>query len=445
MHASESKELYLSEFKRYRSNGAAKNPTWLRQLREAAIASFQELGFPTTHDEDWKYTSLDSITSVTFQHGNGIAKTVAANDIFGVALADSACQRLIFINGRFFPELSSLRGLPAGVRVESIAETLRRDDGSLEPHLGRYARIREQAFVALNTAFTEDGAFVVVPKNCKLREPIHLIFVSIANGESVASHPRSLFIVEKGGEAQIVETYVGLGTGSYFVNPVTELVGGEDTVIDHYRLQREGAKGSHIGTLEVQLSRNCNLAAHAITLGGALVRNDVHAVLNGEGSECHLDGLYVLAGKQHVDNSTEIEHIKPKATSLELYKGILSGSARGVFNGKILVHKDAQKTNARQTNKNLLLSADAMVNTKPQLEIYADDVKCSHGSTIGQLDRDALFYLRSRGLSRDDAQSLLSYAFASEVIGRVKIDSMRQKLDDYLLSKFGRNQESNIQ
>jgi len=445
MQASESKELYLSEFRQYRNNGASKNPAWLKQLRESAIASFQELGFPTTRDEDWKYTSLDPITSVAFQRGNGVAKTVTADDILGLALADSVCHRLIFINGCYFPQLSSLRGLPAGVRVESIAETLRRDDDSLQSHLGRYARIREQAFVALNTAFTEDGALVVVPKNCKLGEPIHLIFVSIANGKSVASHPRSLFIVEDGGEARIVETYVGLGTGSYFVNPVTELVGGEDTVIAHYRLQREGAKGSHIGALEARLSRNCNLTAHAITLGGALVRNDVHAVLAGEGSECLLNGLYVLDGKQHVDNSTEIEHIKPKATSLELYKGILSGSGRGVFNGKILVHKDAQKTNARQTNKNLLLSADAMVNTKPQLEIYADDVKCSHGSTIGQLDRDALFYLRSRGLSHDDAQSLLTYAFASEVVARVKIDLMRQRLDDYLLSKFGRNQESRIQ
>jgi len=445
MLASESKELYLSEFRRYRNNGATKNPPWLRQLRESAIASFQKLGFPTTRDEDWKYTSLDSITSVAFQRGNGVAKTVTADDISTLALADSARHRLIFINGQYFPHLSSLGALPVGIRVESIAETLQRNDDSLAPHLGRYARAREQAFVALNTAFMEDGAFVVVPKNCKLREPIHLIFVSLSNGESVASHPRSLVVVEDGGEARIVETYIGWGMGNYFVNPVTELVGGEGTLVDYYRLQREGIKGFHIGTLEVQLGRNCNLAAHAITLGGALVRNDVHAVLNGEGSECLLNGLYVLDGKQHVDNSTEIEHMKPKATSLELYKGILSGSARGVFNGKIMVHKDAQKTNARQTNKNLLLSADAMVNTKPQLEIYADDVKCSHGSTIGQLDRDALFYLRSRGLSRDDAQSLLTYAFASEVVARVKIDSMRQRLDDYLLTKFGRNQESKIQ
>ena len=444
MQASESKEFYLSEFRQYRNNGAAENPPWLRQIRESASASFQELGFPTSRDEDWKYTSVEPVTSVAFQRGNGAAKEVKADDIVALAFADPACQRLIFINGCYFPQLSSVGGLPAGIRIESIAAMLQRNDDSLEPYLGRYARSREQAFVALNTALMEDGTFVWVPKNCNLEEPIHLIYISASTDKPVASHPRNLFVVENGGAARIVETYVGLGTGSYFVNPVTELLGGEDTVIDHYRIQREGVRGSHIGTLEAQLSRNCNLTAHAITLGGALVRNDVHAVLKGEGSECHLNGLYVLDGKQHVDNSTEIEHIKPKATSLELYKGILSGSARGVFNGKILVHKDAQRTNARQTNKNLLLSADAMVNTKPQLEIYADDVKCSHGSTIGQLDRDALFYLRSRGLSRDDAQSLLSYAFANEVVSRVKIDFMRRRLDDYLLNKFGKHQKSTI-
>jgi Fe-S cluster assembly protein SufD len=445
MQASESKELYLSEFKRYRDDGAAKNPIWLRQLRESAIESFRELGFPTTHDEDWKYTNLDSLTSVPFHHGNGLVKNLTANEVFALALADAESQRMVFINGRYSPELSSLRRLPAGVRVESIAAALSKDDGLLERHLGRYTRIREQPFVALNTALTEDGALVVVPKNCKLPEPIHLIFVSVVNGGAVAYHPRNLMIAEGGAEAQIVETYIGLGTGNYFVNPVSEVVGEEDAVIDHHRLQRESIRGFHIGALEARLNRSSNITAHAITLGGGLVRNDVHAVLAGEGSECVLNGLYVLDGKQHVDNSTEIEHTKPKATSLELYKGILGGSARGVFNGKILVHKDAQKTNARQTNKNLLLSADAVVNTKPQLEIYADDVKCSHGSTIGQLDRDALFYLRSRGLGREEAQSLLSYAFASEVVGKIKVDYLRQKLNDYLLNKFSRNSESKIQ
>jgi Fe-S cluster assembly protein SufD len=438
MLASETKERYLSTFRRNQTDGAVKGPPWLTQRRESAIARFTELGFPTGHNEEWKYTSVDPIASVAFERGNGAAKTVIGADVFSRAFADSAAHRLVFLNGAYCPQFSSLRALPVGVRVESLAEALKRHDGILEPHLARYARSQREAFVALNTALMEDGALVYVPNGCRIVEPIYLIFVSASGVTPVASHPRNLIVLGPGSEAKIVESYVGLGSGSYFANAVTELIGAENAVADYYRLQREGDNGFHVGTLDAQLDRNCHLTAHSITLGGLLVRNDVHVVLNGEGSECVLNGLYLADGKQHVDNHTEIEHVKPRTKSLELYKGILNGSARGVFNGKIIVHKDAQKTDSRQTNKNLLLSANAMVNTKPQLEIYADDVKCSHGSTIGQLDGDALFYLRSRGIGVDDAQSLLSYAFASDVVGRLKIAPMRERLDDYLLTKFGR-------
>jgi len=229
---------------------------------------------------------------------------------------------------------------------------------------------------------------------------------------------------------------VSVNGGVYFSNAVTELVGEPDASAHHYRLQREGADAFHIGTLAASLGRGCHLTAHAITLSGALVRNDVHVSLDGEGAECVLNGLYLGADKQHIDNSTEIEHAKPRARSLELYKGILGGASHGVFNGKIVVHKDAQKSDARQTNRNLLLSGDAAVNTKPQLEIYADDVKCSHGSSIGQLDPDALFYLRSRGLGPDEARSLLSFAFASDIVGRIKVNPLRERLDDYLAARF---------
>jgi len=444
MQASESKEFYLSEFRHFENNGAKKNPTWLRELRTSAIESFQKLGFPTTHDEDWKYTSVDRITSVAFAHGNGNVGGVSADVISDLACAGTDCNRLVFVNGGYSPELSFTSALPDSVRVENLAAVLKSKDEFLARYLGRYARTREQPFVALNTAFIEDGALVFVRKDGIAAEPIHLIYVSTANGKPIASQPRNLLILEDGSEARIVENYIGLGPGTYLTNAVTELIAGENSKIEHYRLQREGVSGSHVGTLDAQLKRNCNFTAHAITLGGGLVRNDVHVVLDGEGSDCVLNGLYLMDGKQHVDNSTEIEHVKPRATSFELYKGILSGSARGVFNGKIRVHKDAQRTNARQVNKNLLLSADAMVNTKPQLEIYADDVKCSHGSTIGQLDRDALFYLRSRGIGQEDAQSLLSYAFASDVINRIKIDYLRARLDEYLLNKFRRTSGARI-
>jgi Fe-S cluster assembly protein SufD len=429
-------EPYLSAFESYQKNGVGVGPGWLKQLRESAIASFAKLGFPTARNEDWKYTSVDPIASTTFERVKQSDGEVAADAIAELAFIPARSARLVFIDGIYSPWLSELAGLPRGVRVESLAEALRRDDEVLRSQFSRYARHQQQSFVALNTAFVADGALIVFAKGQVVEEPIYLVFVSTAGAHPVVSHPRNLIFADEGSQARIVQSHVGIADGVYFSNAVTELVGREGAAIDYYVLQREGKGGYHIGTLEAQLSRQCTLAAHTITLAGSLVRNDLRVVLNGEGSECILNGLYVLDAKQHVDNHTEIEHCMPHAKSHELYKGILGGHARGVFNGKILVHKDAQKSDARQTNKNLLLSANALVNTKPQLEIHADDVKCSHGSTVGQLGRDALFYLRARGIGLRDAQSLLSYAFASEVISKVKIASLRARLDDYLLNKF---------
>ena len=438
-------EQYLSAFKSYQENGAGCGPAWLKELRESAIASFGKLGFPTTRDEDWKYTNVEPIVSTIFEPGGRIAKkatTIGMDEIFALSFTDPVSNRLVFVNGAYSRELSSLGELPRGARVESIGGALRADDEVLRDHLSRYVRYRERSFAALNTAFVEDGALVLVPKSEVIEKPIHLVFVSLGQDRPIVFHPRNLIVVGEGSQARIVESHVGTGSSAYFANAVTEIVGGEGASIEHYLLQREADAGFHIGTLEAQLNRQCTLAAHCITLAGSLVRNDVHVVLNGEGSECSLNGLYLVDGKRHVDNHTEIEHFMPRAKSLELYKGILSGNARGVFDGKILVHKDAQKSDARQTNKNLLLSEGAVINTKPQLEIYADDVKCSHGSTVGQLDRDALFYLRSRGIDLSAAQSLLSYAFASDVISGVKIASLRDQLNDYLLTRFGNHQDA---
>jgi Fe-S cluster assembly protein SufD len=417
----------------------------LKELRESAIASFNKLGFPTTRDEDWKYTNIDPIVSTVFQPGGRIAKEatgVGMDEIFALSFSDPNSNRLVFLNGVYSPELSSLRGLSRGARVESLAGALRADDEVLHDHLSRYVRYREHSFAALNTAFVEDGALVLVHQGQVIEEPIYLVFVSLGEDRPIVFYPRNLIIVGDASQARIIESHIGTGSGAYFANAVTEIVGGEGASIEHYLLQREGDAGFHIGTLEAQLNRQCTLAAHCITLAGLLVRNDVHVVLNGEGSECTLNGLYLVDGKQHVDNHTEIEHCMPRAKSQELYKGVLSGNARAVFDGKILVHKDAQKSDARQTNKNLLLSEGAVINTKPQLEIYADDVKCSHGSTVGQLDRDALFYLRSRGIDLAAAQSLLSYAFASDVISGIKIASLRDQLNDYLLTKFRSHQDA---
>ena len=435
MLTTESKEQYLVAFDQSRSTGRA-SPAWLNELREAGMASFKQLGFPTTKNEAWKYTSVEPIASKSFVRANGEAETLDGNDILSRSFVDPEDCRLVFINGVYAPRFSQTQNLSAGMRVQSLAEALRQNDGFLASRLGHYARHPVEAFAALNTAFLEDGAVIVVPERSQVSKPIYLVFVSAAGVSQVMSHPRILILVGAASEARVVESYLGVNSGSYFCNAVTELVGGADTVIEHYRLQQESDAGLHVGTLAAALERGCQLTAHAVTLGGSLVRNNVHVVLDGEGAACMLNGLYLADKREHIDNFTEIEHAKPRANSLELYKGVLGGSSHGVFNGKIVVHKDAQKSDARQTNRNLLLSGNAMVNTKPQLEIYADDVKCSHGSTIGQLDPDALFYLRSRGLGLDEARSLLSFAFASDVVGRIKIDSLRQHLNAYLVARF---------
>jgi len=438
MSATQHTGRYVDAFKNWQSSAKADGPSWVKELRQAGISSFASLGFPTTKHEEWKYTNVEPVVSRPFGLANGEAKSLGSADILSSAFVEVDAPRLVFLNGVYAASLSSTRGLPNGVQLASLSE-FRGQDSILPSHIGRYADHRRHAFVALNTAFMDDGAVVLIPPACRLSQPIYLVYVSGAMQQPIVSHPRTLIVLGARSEVSIVESYAGVNGGTYFCNAVTELIGEPDALAHHYRLQREGPAAFHMGTLAANLARGCHLTTHAITLSGALVRNDVHVSLNGEGAECVLNGLYLGADKQHVDNSTEIEHVKPRATSLELYKGILDGASHGVFNGKIIVHKDAQKSDARQTNRNLLLSADAVVNTKPQLEIYADDVKCSHGSTIGQLDPDALFYLRSRGLGPDQARSLLSFAFASDIVGRIKVDALRRTLDDYLGAKFRDN------
>jgi Fe-S cluster assembly protein SufD len=380
------------------------------------------------------------------------------------------------VNGRYSPALSSFGSLPDGVKAGSLATALNADPAAVEPHLARHAGYHDHPFVALNTAFIQDGAFVSIPKGRVVERPIHLLFVSTTSfggahdrpasilrqdsgqaqlsagfdpstrlraglaqdrrGKAIVSHPRNLILAGDDSQAMIIESYVGLNNALYFTNVVTEIVAGDNAVVAHYKLQRESEEAFHISTVQVSLSHNSNFSSHSIDLGGALVRNDVNAVLDGQGIECVLDGLYMVAGRQHVDNHTRIDHVKPHCSSRELYKGVLGGRSRGVFNGKIYVHKDAQKTDAKQTNKNLLLSEDAVINTKPQLEIYADDVKCTHGTTIGQLDQEAIFYLRSRGIDLEAARGLLTYAFASEMIGRIKVEPVRAQLEHLLLARL---------
>ncbi|MEW6296607.1 MAG: Fe-S cluster assembly protein SufD [Thermodesulfobacteriota bacterium] len=428
-------DRYLADFERFARENVAREPAWLRDLRASSIARFADLGFPTTRLEEWKYTNLAPLAKIPFTPATWVPDGRAVDSLGPITLADVAGAQLVFVNGRYAPSLSRLCPLPGGVRVESLATALQTCPHLIEPHLARYANSHEHPFVALNTAFLGDGAFVFVPAGAVLTQPLHLLFLTAPAGEPTVAHPRTLIVAGAGSQATVVESYVGLGDGVYFTNAVTEVLAGEHAVIEYTRVQLENADAFHIGTVQARQERASTVVSHTVTLGGALTRTDVNAALAGEGSECGLNGLYAVAGRQHVDNATRIDHVRPHCTSRELYKGVLAGQSRGAFSGKIVVHKTAPKTDARQTNKNLLLSDDALIDSRPQLEIFNNDVQCAHGSTIGEIDEDALFYLRARGLDREAARWLLTYAFVSEVLSRIKIDALRGRLGEQLAAR----------
>jgi Fe-S cluster assembly protein SufD len=407
---------YLATFAEVEKAGHSE-PAWLRERRQQAMERFLQLGFPTTRDEEWRFTNVAPIARTRFEPAP--AADVKAPRIF----ADQDCVRLVFVNGR-------LASQPSGVPL--VAASLREALHDLGPQtLGA----GDQAFAALNTALFQDGAYIRIPRGTVVERPIHVIFVSTANGAPTISHPRNLYVIEPEARATIIESYTGLGGRAYFTNAVTEIAAGEGAVVDHYKFQDELVDSYHIATLAVRQARGSNFTSNSLSFGGALARNDVNATLS-EGSECTLNGLYLAGSAQHVDNHTTIDHANPHAASHELYKGILDGRSRAVFNGRIIVRKDAQKTDAKQTNKNLVLSEDATINTKPELQIFADDVRCTHGATVGQLDPEAIFYLRSRGIGEREARRMLTLAFARDVIDRVKVDPLRERLESILLGRL---------
>ena len=410
---------------------ASREPAWLRGLRERGFARFCEVGFPTTKNEDWRFTNVNAIAQTPFQLAHDARRSEAtySDTLDACRIPGAACQ-LVFLNGRFASELSDLGNLPPGVRAGSLAQSIAQDVGSLEPHLGRYLNIERDAFSALNTAFIEDGAYVYLPRGTVLEAPICFLFISLPGNDPEMTNPRNLIVAEDATEASIVEDYVSLGSGVSFSNVVTELVAGEDAVISHYMIEREDRQVFNVSTLRSQQARSSNVSSHSVLLGGGLVRNNIHPVLAGEGGECLINGLFIGNGHQHIDNYMLVEHASAHCGSRQFYNGILDGHSHGVFHGRIIVHKDAQKTDAKQTNRNLLLSDDAQIDTKPQLEIYADDVKCTHGATIGQVEENALFYMRSRGIEETEARSLLLLAFANECLDRMKSAPVRDYLRD---------------
>jgi len=408
-------------------------PRWIQQVRQEAAERFAALGYPTSQLEEWKFTSVAPIARIPFQPAPRDGNGVNAAALERVALADLGCPRLAFVNGWFSPALSRLGSLPSGVRAGSLAEAIEGGEPALEQRLARYAGFQDHAFVAFNTSVLGDGAFIEISRGAVVETPIQLLFLSAASGAPAVSHPRNLILAGRGSQASIIETYLSLTDQVHFTNVVTEIELGENAVIEHYKVQQENKRSFHVATLQARQNRSSSLTSHSVSLGAAIARHDLNSRLDAEGAECILNGLYAVGGAQHVDNHTTLDHAQPHCSSRELYKGILDGRSAAVFNGKIIVRQDAQKTDSKQTNKNLLLSEDAAINTKPQLEIYADDVKCTHGATIGQLGDEALFYLRSRGIAREEARALLTYAFASELIGRLKVEPLRARLDSLVL------------
>jgi Fe-S cluster assembly protein SufD len=432
MPALEEQNTFVSAFEQAERSLARVGPASLHRLREAAIQRFTALGLPTLDDEEWRFTPLAPLTQSVFTHGESAVVDEAL--VQRLAFAADDCHRLVIVNGRLAPALSALRELPQGAIVAGLADALQNHRDKVEPYLAQYADYEEHAFTALNTAFIQDGAFVFLPKNTVVEKPIYLVFVSAAGSDPTASHPRTLIVAEHNCQARIVEAFIGPAEGVYFTNAVTELIAGEGVVLDYSKLQRESTRAFHIHTLQLHQDKSSNVKSYAINLGGRLVRNEVNAFLDGEGCECTLNGLSIASGEQLVDNHTRIDHAKPRCVSHELYKSILDGKAHGVFNGRIYVHPDAQKTDAKQTNQTLLLSENAVIDAMPQLEIFADDVKCTHGATVGQLDAESIFYLRTRGIDKDAARALLTFAFANDIFGRIGVDSLRDGLEKLLIA-----------
>ena len=420
---------YISDFEWFEKSLNGGTSSKLHGIRRDALSRFTQLGFPTTRHEEWKYTDIAPLASVPFkpireEHQSRITE----NDIQELLFGDSFWPRVTFVNGRYAEHLSSIPSLPRGVEVCSLSQALKDGNDVAQRHLAQYAEFDDSAFSALNTAFLRDGVFIRIPQDAVLGTPIHVLYVSTESAEEFVSHPRNLIVAEQSSQGTVIESYMALSNARYFTNAVTEIVLGENAIMEHVKFQRESESAFHVGLTQVHQERSSNFVSNSISTGGALVRNNIFSVLDGEGAECTLNGLYIGTGKQLVDNHTTIDHAKPNCSSHEVYKGILSGESRGVFNGKIIVRKNAQKTDAKQTNKNLVLSDNAAIDTKPQLEIFANDVKCTHGATVGQMDPESLFYLCSRGIGREEARDILMFAFTDEVVERTKVEPLRVKL-----------------
>ena len=418
---------------------AREEPRWLRRTRKDALGVFDRLGFPTTRSEDWRFTSVQPIVDARFRTISAPGGEVTAEQLRGLAFGHAEWPALVFVNGRHAPELSSLSRLPAGVRVVDLASALAGEGGVdklVERHLTQVAAHEAHAFTALNAALMHDGAVVHVAANVEAAQPIHLVFVSDALAAEGASHLRNLVVLDQHARATVIESYVALGDARYFTNAVTEAVVADGATLTHYKVQRESGRAFHVGTLDVQQARDSHFVSFSFATGALLSRTNVYTRLGGAGCGATLNGLYMADGSQHVDHQTRIEHVEPNCYSRELYKGVLDDQSHGVFNGKVYVHPEAQQTDGKQTNNTLLLSPTAQIDTKPQLEIFADDVKCTHGATVGRLDATSMFYMQSRGINAESARKLLTYAFAADVLETIELEPVKVELERWALERF---------
>ena len=419
---------YARRFAKLKASLPGADLPWLSELRADAMEHFRAAGFPTRKVEAFKYTNLAPLNKTLFdpapRKGNGVGRDAFARFL----LDEQPCHLLVFAGGRYRPDYSEPGKLPDGVTVTSVADALEATPELLEAHLGKAHALDGQALLAFNTAFMTDGAVVSLAAGVALDAPIQLLFVADPHEAPVAYPVRNLILADARSSVTVLETYVGPDPEHYWTNAVTQVVAGEGAEVRHYKLQREGGDAIHLATTSADLGEGSAYSSFVLSLGGRLSRNEITAVLDGGGIDCRLSGAYLARGRQHVDHSTWIDHAKPGSTSREVYKGVLDEAAHGVFQGKITVRANANETDAHQLNQNLLLSESAEINTKPELEIYADDVKCSHGATAGELDGDAVFYLRSRGLDEESARRLLVEAFLADVVDGVEMAALRSHL-----------------
>ncbi len=429
------KDRFLAAWEARRDRSAFE-PDWLTSLRRTAMARFDEVGFPTTRNEAWKYTDVSPILKVPFASATGSIGKLSFAGFEGLRAPEAEGACLVFVDGVFHRELSTMPGITDCIVVTDLATAIAGHGDVLSRRLGSLSEPVATPFGSLNLAMASGGVVIIAPPNCSYVAPIHVVYLSGGGDEPVASHPRTLVVAGESSNLTVVETFASVNGVASLTNAVAEIHVGENAKVDHIRVQREGREAFHVGATAVEVARSGSYSSIAISIGAALARHDLTVQLADQGADCRIDGLYLTEGSQHTDSHTRIDHLVPHCTSRQLYKGVLDGESRAVFNGKVVVHHDAQKTEAHQTNRNLMLSERARVDTKPELEIFADDVVCSHGATVGALEAEEQFYLASRGLDEATARAVLTYGFAEEIVQEISVASVRRHLDEVILDRF---------